>query len=265
MSNPNRYILIIEKIFERNFKEGLTSVNFERKEIISTARELDIDLPLNIGDIIYSFKFRTPLPPKIQEKAPEGKQWVIVSKGRSLYAFEAKNLSRIIPDPMLTITKIPDATPGIVMMYALDDEQALLTKLRYNRLLDIFTGVTCYSLQNHLRTTVQNIGQVETDEIYVGIDKKGAQYVFPVQAKGGTDELGVVQIEQDIALCLNKFPNLKCRAIAAQFMQEGVIAMFEFNFEEGEIRKEAERHYKLVPVEQLSIDEIQKYQDKTES
>ena len=45
--------------------------------------------------------------------------------------------------------KIPDATPGIVQKYALADEQALLAKLRYNRLLDIFTGVTCYSLQNH--------------------------------------------------------------------------------------------------------------------
>ncbi len=140
MSNPNRYALIIEKIFERNFKEGLTSVKFERKEIISTAQELGIDLPLNLGDVIYSFKFRTPLPTKIQKKAPEGKEWVIVNKGRSLYSFEAKNVSRIIPDPMLTTTKIPDATPGMVIMYALDDEQALLTKLRYNRLLDIFTG-----------------------------------------------------------------------------------------------------------------------------
>ncbi len=265
MSNPNRYVQIIEKIFERNFKEGAASVNFERKEIISTAQELDIDLPLNLGDVIYSFKFRTPLPQTIQAKAPEGKEWIIISKGRSLYSFEAKTVSRIIPDPMLTITKIPDATPGIVMMYALDDEQALLTKLRYNRLLDIFTGVTCYSLQNHLRTTVQNVGQVETDEIYVGIDKRGAQYVFPVQAKGGTDELGVVQIEQDIALCADKFPNLKCRAIAAQFMQEGVIAMFEFDFQEGEIRKESEKHYKLVSPEQLSLEEIHKYRDKTEN
>jgi len=120
-------------------------------------------------------------------------------------------------------------------------------------------------LQNHLRTTVKNVGQVETDEIYVGIDKKGAQYVFPVQAKGGTDELGVVQIEQDIALCADKFPNLRCRAIAAQFMQEGVIAMFEFNFQEGEIRKESEKHYKLVSPEQLSLEEIQNYQSKPDN
>jgi hypothetical protein len=30
-----------------------------------------------------------------------------------------------------------------------------------NRIIDIFTGVTCYSLQNHLRTTLTDIGQVE--------------------------------------------------------------------------------------------------------
>lgn len=93
---------------------------------------------------------------------------------------------------MVTI-KVPDATPGIIAKYALNDEQALLAKVRYNRLLDIFTGVTCYSLQNHLRTTVPNMGQIETDELYVGVDKRGVHYVLPVQAKGGKDKLGIVQ------------------------------------------------------------------------
>jgi hypothetical protein len=109
---------------------------------------------------------------------------------------------------MLTQTKVPDATPGIVVRYSLNDEQALLAKVRYNRLIDIFTGVTCYSLQNHLRTTVADMGQVETDEIYVGVDRRGAQYVFPVQAKGGTDKLNIVQIEQDFALCRRSSPTL---------------------------------------------------------
>ncbi len=163
---------------------------------------------------------------------------------------------------MLPVIKIPDATPGIVAMYALSDEQALLAKLRYNRLLDIFTGVACYSLQNHLRTTVPNIGQVETDEIYVGIDRRGAQYVFPIQAKGGTDELGVVQIEQDIALCRNKFPNLNCRTIAAQFMGEDVIAMFEFELQDDVLEKVAEKHYKLVPPDEITAEEIKKYHNR---
>ncbi len=72
----------------------------------------------------------------------------------------------------------------------MNDEQALLAKIRYNRLIDIFTGITCYSLQNHLRTTVPNIGQVEIDEIYIGIDKRGAHYILPAQAKESLTILG---------------------------------------------------------------------------
>jgi len=85
----------------------------------------------------------------------------------------------LAPNPNLAETKVPDATPGIVAKYAFNDEQALLARLRYNRLVDIFTGVTCYSLQSHLRTTVPSMGQVETDEIYVGLDKKEFITSFP--------------------------------------------------------------------------------------
>jgi hypothetical protein len=39
--------------------------------------------------------------------------------------------------------------------------------VRYNRLLYIFLGLTTYSLQNHLRTTVKSVGgsQIAIDEI----------------------------------------------------------------------------------------------------
>ncbi len=160
---------------------------------------------------------------------------------------------------MLMAIKIPDATPGIVERYALKDEQSLLAKLRYNRLLDIFTGATCYSLQNHLRTTVPGVGQVETDEIYVGIDKLGRQYIFPLQAKGGKDEIGIVQIEQDILLCNHKFPTLICRSIAAQFLGSNKIAIFEFTVQDGEIRKKVERHYHLVAQTEITEEELSAY------
>lgn len=65
--------------------------------------------------------------------------------------------------------------------------------------------MTCYSLQIHLRTAIPEMGQVETDEIYLGRDKKTAHYVFPVQAKGGKDKLNIVQIEQDFAVALSVF------------------------------------------------------------
>ncbi|MCI0494152.1 endonuclease, partial [candidate division KSB1 bacterium] len=169
---------------------------------------------------------------------------------------------RIIPNPMLSETKIPDSTPGIIAKYALNDEQALLAKLRYNRMIDIFTGITCYSLQNHLRTTVKEMGQIETDELYVGIDRKGVQYVLPVQAKGGNDQLNIIQIEQDFAMCTEKFRNLICIPIAAQFIDENLIALFSFENGEKGISISSEKHYRLVPHEELTDEELISYRNR---
>jgi hypothetical protein len=201
----NRYTQIIETIFLKFYQEGDTEVPFERPDIVEVARELGIKLPKNLGDVLYSFRYRTELPQSITQNAPAGFEWVIRPAGRARYAFALTRKLDILPSTVLVDTKIPDATPGVITKYALNDEQALLARIRYNRLIDIFTGLTCYSLQNHLRTAVRGIGQVETDEVYVGIDKRGVHYVIPVQAKGGSDKIGVVQIEQDIAMCSAKF------------------------------------------------------------
>jgi hypothetical protein len=158
---------------------------------------------------------------------------------------------------------VPDATPGIISIYALGDEQALLAKLRYNRLIDVFTGVTCYPLQSHLRTTVRGLGQVETDELYVGIDRRGAQYIFPIQAKGKTDKLGIVQIEQDFALCAAKFPDLICDPIGAQFVSEDLIALFAFEQTSTGIGVSSERHYRLVAPENVTPADLQTYRSRT--
>jgi hypothetical protein len=60
-----------------------------------------------------------------------------------------------------------------------------------------------------LRTTVEhfNRSQIETDEIYVGVDKAGIQYVIPIQAKGPDELIGAVQAVQDNLLLSRKiFP-----------------------------------------------------------
>ena len=119
-----------------------------------------------------------------------------------------------------------------------------------------------YSLQNHLRTTVSSMGQVETDEIYIGVDKKGVQYVLPVQAKGGKDKLSIVQIEQDMAVCVEKFPLLICRPLGAQFMPNDVIALFEFESGEQGIGVAGEKHYKLVPPEEVTEADLQAYRQR---
>ena len=52
---------------------------------------------------------------------------------------------------------------------------------------------------------------------------------IPVQAKGGADRLSIVQIVQDCAMGAVKFPDLTCLPVAAQFMENQVIALFAFD------------------------------------
>jgi hypothetical protein len=157
------------------------------------------------------------------------------------------------------VIKVPDATPEIISAWALTDEQSLLAKVRYNRLIDVFLGITTYSLQNHLRTSVKGMGQIEIDEVYIGVNRNGQQFVVPVQAKGGSDRLAVVQTGQDIACCSEKFPRLTCRPVSAQFMADSVIAMFELMVEDGEISICEERHYRLVPSDQIGAEDLKRY------
>ncbi len=255
----NRYTKILEAIFVKHFKKGVTEIEFERTEINQAANELGIILPKNLGDVLYSFRYRTLLPKSISTKAPKGYEWIIRPAGKGKYKLAVVKQSVIAPSSVLAETKIPDATPGVIASYSMNDEQSLLAKLRYNRLVDIFTGLTCYSLQNHLRSTLRDGSQVETDEIYIGLDKRGAHYVLPVQAKGGKDKIGVVQIEQDFELCALKFPRLICRAIAAQFMEDDLIALFEFEQTNEGIKVSSEKHYKLVKPSNLSPEELQSY------
>ena len=259
MTKPNRYARLITHIFEQRYEPGATEIRFDRSEFVQAARELDARLPKNLGDIIYSFRYRLPLPDSIKKHAPEGLEWVIRPAGQGQYVFALVPVANITPQQHLVTTRLPDATPGVIDRYALSDEQALLAMLRYNRLVDIFTGLTCYSLQSHLRTTVPHLGQIETDEVYIGIDSHGAHYVIPVEAKGASDRVGIVQIEQDIALCENKFPGLIALPLAAQYMDGETIVLFSFARMSGEIRIASERHYALVPQSELTADELAQY------
>jgi hypothetical protein len=259
---PNVYSQLIARVFLDNRKPGSTEVAFSREEFAKIAKKLGIPLPKNIGDTIYSFRYRNELPEEILKTAPKGYQWIIEGTGRAKYKFKLTKINRIVPRSELVAIKVPDATPEIIAAYALNDEQALLAKVRYNRLVDIFLGLTAYSLQNHLRTTVSSLGQIEIDEVYVGIGKSGSQFIIPVQAKGGNDQLSAVQAKQDIACCKEKFPNLICRPVSAQFMEEDVIAIFELTIEKDEVKIVEERHYKLVPADAISAEELTTYRKR---
>jgi len=260
VAHGDSYKRIIETVFLERHRVGGEEVLFDREDLRIAAHALGVPVPKNLGDIVYAFRYRRKMPDRIQDRAPAGKSWIIRGRGIAKYTFVAVSSPWIVPTSHLAEIKVPDATPGIIAKHALTSEQALLAKLRYNRLVDIFSGVTCYSLQNHLRTQVEGIGQLETDEIYLGVDRRGAHYVFPVEAKGGKDKLGIVQIDQDLELCRAKFPSLICRPIASQFMGDDLIALFLFEEDDkGYAVLAYERHYRLVPHGAISREELEAY------
>ncbi len=260
-NNPTNYELILVHIFKAAHKPGSEVVQFKREDIVGAAKALKINLPKNLGDVVYSFRYRVDMPTLISKTAPKGKHWIIAAAGRSVYKFVLRDELRIVPTKGKAVVKIPDATPGIIVKYAQSDEQALLAVLRYNRLIDIFTKVTCYSLQNHLRTTVPELGQIETDELYVCVDRSGTQFVVPVQAKGGKDRLSEVQIEQDIALCKAKFASLVCIPVAAQFLEGNRVVLFSFIEQDAGVKISSEVHFQLVAPDSISDVELRAYRE----
>ncbi len=128
----NRYQAIIIDIFQRNHKGG-EEFEFGREEIAEAAHRLEIEPPKNLGDVIYTFRYRKPLPQPILNTQPAGRHWLILGAGDARYRFRLSKLATVFPTQGMMVRKIPDATPEIISQYALGDEQALLAKIRYNR------------------------------------------------------------------------------------------------------------------------------------
>ena len=67
-----------------------------------------------------------------------------------------------------------------------------------------------------------------------------------------------------MAICETKFPLLICRPVAAQFLGEELIALFELELTDRGIGVSAEKHYRLVRAEDLSTEELRSYQNRSE-
>lgn len=110
----NRYLALIEKVFFDHYAKGSEEVYFERDEFVAAAKSLRIVLPKNLGDAIYSVRYRMALPPRLIALQPAGFEWIIEGVGRARYAFRLVKVSRIVPNPDFVTTKIPDATPELI-------------------------------------------------------------------------------------------------------------------------------------------------------
>ena len=175
----------------------------------------------------------------------------------------ARGVSQSLPtitiqDDLLPIF-LPSATPEIVLEYAGGDEQGLLAKVHYNRLLDIFLELTCYHLQNHWRTSIKGKGQCEIDDLYVGLNIDGKQFVIPVEAKCAKEHLSKTQIAQGIDFAQDRYPKLIIRPVGVQEMKDGSLVLLEFTAaaHPDDIKIKQMRRYKLVPMSEVPLDKQQ--------
>jgi hypothetical protein len=227
---PKEYDLVIIRVFERlhSARESVEQLPFTKSDIEQAIQELELSIK-NVPDIVYTYRSgRSALPEAISAHG----NWAIVGSGKGKYLFVRLSRSPYVDIPSdIEAIAVLDATPQIVLKYQSLDEQGFLARVRYNRLIDIFTSLTTYHLQGHFRTTVSNIGQVEIDDLYIGVDTDGCAFVLPVEAKGESpkDRLGVVQITQMVRFARESFPDLAIRPIGLKVMSDGSYLFLEFN------------------------------------
>lgn len=241
------YDQAIIAVFNQVYSPGLHRLPFSKEHLVEVCRDLGLVIN-NIPDVPYHYRTgRSDLPAELLDTG----NWVIEGAGKGRYAFVKLQRAPYIDIPDdLYCTEIPEATPDIVLKYGGVDEQAVLTKVRYNRLVDTFLSMTAYHLQGHVRSSLTGIGQVEVDDLYVGVDADGNWYVIPLEAKsvGAKERLGVIQVRQMILFAKQYCPELDVRAVGIKPLDDGSYVFLEFDDEaelEGISVKRYAR-YKLV-------------------
>ncbi len=245
LSRYDRVILALYTRLVEQHGRDLIEYPFDKEFLDQLAAELRIK---NIPDIIYSYRSgRRPFPFEMLEAG----YWVIRGKGKGKYSLVRLNTPVELYLPYdLEATLIPDATPEIVLRFAKGDEQSMLAQIRYNRLVDIFTGLTAYHLQSHVRAYVDEMGQVEVDDLYLAVNTDGEWFCIPLEAKPANlgEQLGRIQLSSMVAYAEQEFSELPIRPIGVKMMRDDSIFFVEFTAtsDPTEIKSRFYKRYRLV-------------------
>ncbi len=228
-----RYASAIEDVFFAHYSEGTEFIEFQRGELLESLRRNNLTVS-NLPDLVYMYRSRRPLPQRILATG----NWAIDNIGRGWYGFlKLKNKPHFSIDfNEIAPIDIYNAIPDLVEGYLRDDEQSLLTRVLYNRLVDIYTSMTCFLVQNHYRSTVEarrGRTEVEVDALYTGVNTQGELCAIPIEAKsaGDTEMLGRVQLSNMAKLIRQdpKFAGMRRCLLAIKTLNDGTIGMVRFN------------------------------------
>lgn len=221
------YDQVISEVFRKHYLGRHERLEFDKDELVAACETHGLTVR-NIPDVIYTYRVRRDLPSEVRDAG----HWAIEPAGRGHYAFRPmRNPPRFdlrLAD--ISAVEIPNAIPEVVEPLLRADEQSLLTRVLYNRLVDIFSGLACFHIQNHYRAFVRDFGEVEVDALYVGVDRQGRLFVVPAEAKSvsETDMIGRVQVSQMVKLVKQDFPHLMPRILAIKALADDTIGFIEF-------------------------------------
>lgn len=93
----SKYDDVIERVFLRNYRDGVIKVVFDRDELAQACDDLGFARIKNLGDIPYTYRFRRELPSSIKEKCPNKYEWIIIGAGIGSYEFRLASPGKIEP------------------------------------------------------------------------------------------------------------------------------------------------------------------------
>lgn len=256
-NNPSdAYSKAIEAVFQERYSPNSNVIPFTRRDLEKACACHSIK---NIGDVLYTFRSRQQLPESIRITANNGYYWVIEFTGKGKYQFAQWSICHILPNKLLEPIAVHDCTPSPVSECLAADEQGMLARMRHNGILDMFLGIKTTHLQSHLRTSIPGVGQIEIDDMYVGVNSKDQRVIIPVQAKSQHDLVSAVQSAQDIRYCAQVHPAHICRAVAAKALEPRVVALFELEEQRpGHISVLNEQHFRFIqqPHQQKDVEQL---------
>lgn len=244
-----KYQQVIEHVFETKAEEYGTEEDlpFHRNDLEEAMEVLGISVG-NVPDIPYAYRSRRPLPDTIGQY---GYSAIIIDDTRTgedpTYMFTKR-------DQLISVPEVVDEThqtsisglPAPVRPYIGQDEQGMLTQVRYAGLLDDFTGLDCYHLGGHLRFRVRG-REAELDDLYIGVNDEGDHHALAVEAKGVGETLNKNQLIRNTRGIEHKntFPD-SVQTLAVKLHDDGAFYLFEFKLyeEDGEDRVRTKRVWK---------------------
>lgn len=227
--NSKVYVPILLCIFNKKYKEGDTVVAFSLDDIRQAASELNLQIR-NAGDLVYRMRSRTVLPKEILDKG----FYLLRQVRRGQYRLEV-GTSTIVEHTPDEIVSALDCTPLPVRRLLPEnladiDEQGLLTIVHYCQILSHFTGLQVFRFKSHVRKSVLEVGQVEVDEVDVGVavDHTEKPIIFPIEAKAAPDALNWIQVAAQVRFAKQYFPEHLIRPIGIKVDYDSLIHVLEF-------------------------------------